>query len=145
MITSQLLDEVLRCVGNIGYEATLEGVRKLQSQTITFSDERVNKVVMLVCEEINISTHEIVYGSGRKNERKFAIGLCAYLLHSEEFFDIPMNDVADFLGKEAQLLYKHSKIVQRLRPNNTVDKKYLEIKTSVEQRLIPFIQKTNKV
>lgn len=135
MSNSNLIDELFRTVEAIGVDNTLKTLRQAQFQEVKFDDKRVEAVVTLVSKKTSVPAYEILFGVGRKNERKYAIGFCAFYLHSPSFFNIDMEIVTDFLKKDQNLLYKYSKLVQKLNPNHTNDKKFFDWKRELDSEV----------
>ncbi len=129
LLSSSLMDETFRCVEAIGYDKTVDALKKAQHQEIKFEDKRVEKVVEAVAKKMGVAVHEILYGNGRKNERKYAIGFCSHYLHSPEFFNIDMPLVAQFLNREnPTVCYLYAKHITKLNPNHVSDKHFYEMK-----------------
>jgi hypothetical protein len=139
-----VLDEAFRCVEAIGYENTVEILKKAQSREIKFENKIAEKVITLVAEKTGISVYEILHGNGRKNERKYAIGFCALYLHSPEYFNIDIPEVAALLLKDESSCYRYSKMVTRIKPICTSDKKFLEIKIELDTELAAHAKKMKK-
>lgn len=142
--SATLLDAAFRCVDAIGYEKTLDVLNQAQFQEIKFDNKIVEKVVTLVAKKTGVTVYEILFGSGRKNERKYAIGFCAYYLHSSEFFNIEMVEVGALLMRIENSCYKYAKMVTRLKPGYVSDKKFLEIKKELDVELAKESSKSKK-
>jgi hypothetical protein len=125
---SQLTDELCLVVEAIGSDAAMAGLKKLRFQDIKFEDDRVKHVVELVSKEMGIPVFEILFGNGRKNDRKVAIGFCTYYLHSPEFYNMDMELVKDHLNKGIIICYKYAKMITRLNPKIVADRSFHEHK-----------------
>lgn len=139
-----LLDELFKCIDKIGYSKTLDSLQKAQFEKIKFSDKRAEFVVKLVAEKTKVPPFEIMYGLGRKNDRRVAIGLCAYYLHYPEWFNIDIELVTQFLNKSPVLCYKYSRQVCKLNPAHSSDKKYIQIKDDCDKEIRKEIKKFKK-
>ena len=137
---STVIDAAYHCVSKIGEAKTLELLQGAQFN-VDISDERVLKVLDSVSEITNIPIHEILFGSGRKNERKYAIGFCAHYLHSPEYYNMDMEQVKDFLCKnDVVICYKYAKLIGKISPTHISDKQMHEWKKQLDTKL--FIKKT---
>jgi uncharacterized membrane protein YkgB len=85
-----------------------------------------------------------MYGLGRKNERRIAIGLCAYYLHYAEWFNVEIEKVTEFLNKSVVLCYKYSRQVCKLNPAHSSDQKYIKIKEDCDREVKKEIKKVKK-
>lgn len=144
MSNSKLLDEVFLAVEAIGIDKTIEALKRVQFQEVVIDDKRVKTVLDIISEKLNVPIYEILYGNGRKNERKMAIGFCAYYLHSSEFYGIDMSVVKDHLKRDLITCYQHSKLITKLKPSLVSDKHFFDIKMFVDDYLTKKIVKEHK-
>lgn len=137
---SLLLDEMFLCVDSIGYEATLKLLQNAQRQNISFNDERVNAVVSVVCKEFSIQPYELFYGRGRHEFRNIAFGFCIYYLHSENFFQIHMKDIARMMRKQITNCYVLVRRVKNLNEKHKSDSDLIVIKNRLDINIKPHLE-----
>ena len=75
---SSLIDVLFSTVEKIGVDSTKKLLLSAQEEPIKFEDKTVEKVVTTVAEQFRLPLHEIIYGVGRSNNRKYAIGFCVF-------------------------------------------------------------------
>lgn len=130
----RLLDLLFLCSKEIGILKTrkvLQGEIK-KNQSLTNSDALF--IVSAISEELNISEQEIYNGTGRKNDRRYAIGFCAYYLHYVYHYD--MQEVQFMLRQKNEwVIYKYSLVIKELNPKHTSDQRYIDIKKSLDIRM----------
>lgn len=96
------------------------------SGTVEFDNPDVQKIVLTISDKMCIAAYEIIYGNGRKNERKIAIGFCGYYLM--KIHDFTLEESAEYLKKDVSNLHKCIKVVSNLNPRHLSDKKYCELR-----------------
>lgn len=129
-----LFNQLLRTVEAIGNKKTFDILKEAELQEITFDNCDVMLVVTKVAAAFGIPVHEIIYGSGRKNERKYAIGFFAYYLHYHYNYNM-QRDIQYFLKKDLTLCHKYLKLISKLNSSHVQDRKYLEIKDQLDEIL----------
>lgn len=133
-----LIDQLFRTVEEIGIPNTMSILKNAQFDKIEFDDSKVEKVVRRVAEHFNIPIYEIIFGNGRLNDRKYAIGFSAYYLR--HCHDYSMEEVSQLLKKEVTLCHKYCKLILQLNDKFRSDEKYKEIK----KKLDPLFPKSKK-
>jgi hypothetical protein len=141
---SHVLDEAVRTVEKIGYDKTIELLQKAQQGEVSFEDKKVEKVIELVAKSVNISAYEILNGNGRKNERKYAIGFCAYYLHHAQFFSMDMDLVKDHLQKDITTCYTYSNLIKKLNPNHFSTKLFYSMKVELDTLFAELLKQHKK-
>jgi hypothetical protein len=131
--TGNLFQQLLLTVEAIGVEETDRILKEAQYQEISFDHSDVAQVVVTIAQKFTIPVHEIIYGNGRKNDRKIAIGFCCHYLH--EVYKMDMMEVKDHLKKDVTLCWKYAKLIPKLSPRHPSDRIYLEYKTEFDQKL----------
>lgn len=139
--SSALIDELFKCVEAIGCEETFILLQKGQHPNTDFSNEKIKTVVEAVAKKLNISVNEIMYGNGRKNERKMAIGFCCYYLNNKNFLGMDMNYVAEQLNKNYVVCYDSAKKIKDLNSAHVSDKRFVEIKEELDKLIAKSIKK----
>jgi len=133
---ANLLSQLFQTVEAVGIDKTVEVLKSAQYQEIKFADPDVEFVVTQVAIHFDIPSHEIVYGNGRKNDRKLAIGFCAHYLQT--VYARNMDEVKDHIKKDLSLCWKYAKLITKLSPRHHTDRKYLEIKDKLD---VIFVKK----
>lgn len=136
--SSSLIDLLFKTVEEVGVTHTMEILNKARYEKLEFENETVRIVVETVAKKFRIPTYEIIYGSGRLNDRAYAIGFTAYYLRHHFSFD--MDEVSIHLKKNPVLCHKYSKLISSLNDNFKSDLKYKNIKKELD----PHFVKTKK-
>lgn len=126
-----VFNQLLRTVEAIGNERTFEILKEAEFQEIKFDNDDAEFVTTKVATAFGIPLHEIIYGFGRKNERKYAIGFCAYYLHYNFGYNME-KDIQYLLKKDLTLCHKYCKLITKLNPRHVHDKKYMDIKDQLD-------------
>lgn len=126
----KLIGSVLRAINIVGVAATKKHVEKLFVENIRFDDIRVERVVCAVATEFNITTYEVIFGTQRSNERRLAVGFCAYYLINSFGYDVKV--VKDKLKKEKTVIYRMVGMVKKLNSKHAALQKYYEIKIKLD-------------
>lgn len=137
--TSALIDELFKCVEAIGYEETYILLQKGQHPDTEFSEPKVKFIVESVSKKMGVSVNEIMYGNGRKNERKMAIGFCCYYLR--ELAGMDMAVIAGMLNKNYVVCYDSAKKVKGLNKDHSSDKNFVEIKEELDKIISKYLKK----
>jgi hypothetical protein len=128
---SSLIDQLFKTVETIGYENTDRLLKSAQFEEIKFLDPIIENVVVNVAKEFNIPAYEIVYGNGRANDRKIAIGFCAHYLKT--VFKYERDVIADHIKTHTSLVSRYAGLIQKLNRFHQSDKKYLAIKETLDK------------
>lgn len=131
--SSSLIDQLFRTVETIGIERTDQILQEAQFKGIVYTNKDVEFVVKTIAKGFQIPEHEIYFGIGRKNDRKWAIGFCVHYL--TVVFEYETDDVADFINKEFSLCHKYSKLVDEINPKHYVEARYAELKTRFDLQI----------
>lgn len=129
-----VFNQLLRTVEAIGNERTFELLKDAEFQEVVIDNEDAKFVIENVGDAFDIPISEIIYGYGRKNERKYAIGFCAFYLHYGYGYNME-KDIQYFLKKDLTLCHKYSKLITKLNPKHVHDRKYIEIKDRLDDIL----------
>lgn len=128
-----LINAVNQSVKVIGIDKTISNVNAgLRKENMVEYPlyQTFQKVLLEVAGAFGISGDEILHGKGRKNERYYAVGFCAYYLHWIYKFD--MEAVAILLEKEISICYKSSYAIKNLNQNHPADDRYKKTKLSLD-------------
>lgn len=127
---TSLIDKVFLAVEKVGMCKVDEALSALIAPSVSFDDERVQEILTVISEKMDIPIHEIIYGVGRKNERKMAIGFGSHYL--ESILKIPPDEITKYLNKHISICYRYSKKVRQLNPSHLADQKFCEIKQELD-------------
>lgn len=83
-------------------------------------------VLQIVAQTFQIPVDEIRSGVTRKNERRDAIGFCAYLLNKE--FGYSVEQIGWMLNRSPWIVYKYAGLVKKLKADRAADRKYINWK-----------------
>jgi hypothetical protein len=134
--SSSLIDQLFRTVETIGVEQTEKILQEAQFRGIVFANKHVEFVVKTVAKGFEIPVHEIYYGNGRKNDRKWAIGFCVHYLSLE--FKYSTEEIAEFINKDFSSCHKYGNLIKTINPKNMAETKFYELKQQFDIQ----IQKT---
>lgn len=104
------LEEIFLSVDRIGLKRTAACLVRERYAHSLQEHEDACWVRDVMTRSFKISEEEILYGVGRKNDRKFAVGLCVYYLHYVKSH--AMLDVAMMLSKTTWICYKFVKEIE---------------------------------
>lgn len=140
---ARLLETVFNGIEEIGFDGTI----KCLSRAVKISRSKKNPdavfVVNLVAENLKITPKEIYAGIGRKNNRIYAIGFCAYYLYYICRHD--MESIQYMLDKEELwVLYKYSSLIRGLDPKNPNDIPFFELKKVMDPVVRDYYKKNAK-
>jgi hypothetical protein len=113
-----------------GEEGTCEYLKKGLTPEIKFDDPIVENIIRTVCGKFCISVDELIYGTGRKNDRKMAIGFCTYYLHESQ--KLVIVEIASLLKKEESICRKAMRNMSNLNPKHVTDQHYLHYKKELD-------------
>lgn len=128
------LRRLLNTVDTIGLKRTEEILCLASKPDIAFSNKHVEYVVQVIADEFQMEIGEIIYGSGRKNERRLAVGFCCFYLY--HVFHVHVNDIASQLKKVPALVYRYKNEIVTLKPKHVADAKYCAIKEKFDNIFI---------
>jgi hypothetical protein len=140
---ARLIEVGLKAVDKLGIDHTVKTllgeIKKYQS----LHNSDAFFIVSAVSEVLDIPEDEIFYGTGRKNERRYAVGFCAYFLHYVYKYD--MEEVRYMLRKDNEwTLYKYSALIEKLNPQHNSDKQFIAIKELLQSRVQDHIKRNKK-
>ncbi len=134
--TDLLMHNLFALVEVVGVDATNKILETQLSRK--HSDNPTAKFVLdEVSKELNLAVTEILYGSGRKNDRYFALGFCCHYLHDHYEYD--MEKVEIFVGQTISVCYKTYKLIKNLTPGNPRDDEYLIKRTKLDSVILPDV------
>lgn len=131
--SSSLIDQLFRTVETLGVERTDTILKEAQFQGIVFPNKDVEFVITTVASAFEIPVHEIYYGAGRKNDRKWAIGFCIHYLNTQ--YDYSLEQIAHFINKDVSSCHKYGKMICSINAKNFAEKRYMELKELFDIRL----------
>jgi hypothetical protein len=103
----------------------------------SYADNIHSKFVLeIISQSLKITIKEIMYGTGRKNARAYAIGFACYYLHY--VFKYDMDEVKYMVNKNVWVCYKYSDKIKQLNPNHTSDRKYLDYRNELDKQVQQF-------
>lgn len=118
---SLVLKEVDKTIKTIGVDRFIEILVYSRKNPIILSESQLiyaDKIIQYVCEEFQITVEEL-YSAQRKNNRRNAIGLCAYLF--EKYAKIDNANSAYILKKPDDTVSVYKKEINTLNPRHPFD------------------------
>lgn len=114
-----------------GSNGTLKILNEKYESDFGIKDEYILNVLTLVCNEMSMSLHDLLYEKHKKGDNKYAIGFCVYYLHQNySYGELKKNGV--FIHKDTSLLSKYKSIIDNLNRNYKSDKLYVELKDRLD-------------
>lgn len=113
-----------------GEEGTCKILKAALTPEIKFDDQIVENIVRTICSKFSITVEELIYGTGRKNDRKMAIGFCTYYLHESQ--KLVVVEIADILKKEESICRKAMRNMQQLNVKHVFDQHYIHFKNELD-------------
>lgn len=140
MQSNILWEKFLRLIELRGIEGSLKYINQGLIPDIEFDNPVVENVIRTICGKFTLSIEELIYGNGRKNDRKLAIGFCTYYLIN--CCKLSLGDIMDILKKEESICRKSMKNVERLNAKHSSDKPYLHYKNELD---VIFLKEKSKL
>ena len=132
---THLLADLIVAVDSVGIKKTADHLHKLTlekiEEKIEFHNADTECVVMKVSDVSKVAAKEIMNGSGRANNRRIAIGLCAYYLHYS--FGHQMRDVQKFIKTDRFNCYRYSKEIIDLDQRHAAHREYIAWKSELDK------------
>ncbi len=129
-----ILDKLFKAIDSIGLKRTEQVLNAACCEEILVDNEDVQHVVTIISDKFNIPIGELINGSGRKNERRFAIGFCSYYLN--EIYKMDYMDIAIYLKKHLTIVQKYTLEIKKLNPKHISDQKYCHMKMVLDPLFI---------
>lgn len=131
---ARLIEVFLLSIDKIGIQKTNKALKGEIKKNQSLNNSDATFIVSAVAAIMKITEEEIYGGTGRKNERVYAIGFCAYYLHYVYEYD--MEEVQYMLRQKNEwVIYKYSLLIKELNPEHSSDKPFIQIKTLLDQRV----------
>ena len=124
----------IEAIDTIGAEPVATALKAAMSGDVCFDNPLVELVVTTVARKTEIPVCEIINGSGRRNDRRFAIGFCAFYL--KDIYHFTPEQIETYLKKDISICSKYAKAVRTLSPKLITDKKYIEYKEYLDKVLV---------
>lgn len=132
---SVVLKEVGKTIKTIGVDRLMEILAYTRQNPIVFTEDQLlyaKKIMETVCEEFKITVDEL-YSLQRKNNRRNAIGICAYFF--EKYAKIDNANSAYILKKPDTSISIYKKEMNSLNPKHPFDKGIIEKIAKIELKL----------
>jgi len=117
-------DLFLLSVQEVGLKDTATVLRHNLDKNAWRSHPDAIFVLQMVAQTFQIPVEEIRSGVTRKNDRRDAIGFCAFILHDR--LGHPIEQTAWMLNRSAWICYKYAMLITKLNPEKPADRKYLK-------------------
>lgn len=128
---TDLINQLFRTVEVLGLEKTHTVLVEAMTEKVVFTDKKVEYVVTTICGHFNVPVAEVIYGNGRKNDRKYVIAFCSYYLF--EIYKYDIEAVSANLKKDVTLCHKYKKMIRTLNDHHVSDRKYLNFKKELDK------------
>lgn len=132
---SDVLSELSSTIQIIGTEKTME-LLKISRENNSNLDENVKQqshgIIRIVCDEFNIATDDF-YSRMRKNNRRYAIGVTAFIL--KERLSLDLADISFLIKKPNNLVSLYLAEVNELNPKLKSDIFIIERIENINKKL----------
>jgi chromosomal replication initiation ATPase DnaA len=132
---SDVLSELSSTIQIIGAEKTME-LLKISRENISILDENIKQqshgIIRIVCDEFNIATDDF-YSRMRKNNRRYAIGITAFIL--KERLNLDLADISFLIKKPNNLVSLYLAEVNELNPKLKSDIFIIERIENINKKL----------
>lgn len=132
---SDVLSELSSTIQVIGAEKTME-LLKISRENNSILDENIKQqshgIIRIVCDEFNIATDDF-YSRMRKNNRRYAIGITAFIL--KERLSLDLADISFLIKKPNNLVSLYLAEVNELNPKLKSDIFIIERIENINKKL----------
>jgi len=132
---SDVLSELSSTIQIIGTEKTME-LLKISRENISVLDENIkqqsHEIIRIVCNEFNIETNDF-YSRMRKNNRRYAIGITAFIL--KQRLSLDLADISYLIKKPNNLVSLYLAEVNELNPKLKSDIFIIERIENINKKL----------
>jgi chromosomal replication initiation ATPase DnaA len=132
---SDVLSELSSTIQVIGAEKTME-LLKISRENTSILDENIKQqshgIIRIVCDEFNIATDDF-YSRMRKNNRRYAIGITAFIL--KERLNLDLADISFLIKKPNNLVSLYLAEVTELNPKLKSDIFIIERIENINKKL----------
>jgi chromosomal replication initiation ATPase DnaA len=132
---SDVLSELSSTIQVIGAEKTME-LLKISRENNSILDENIKQqshgIIRIVCDEFNIATDDF-YSRMRKNNRRYAIGITAFIL--KERLNLDLADISFLIKKPNNLVSLYLAEVTELNPKLKSDIFIIERIENINKKL----------
>lgn len=132
---SVVLKEVGKTIETVGIERTMAVLAHIRKNPVVLTEQQfqsAKNIIEIVCDEFKITVNEL-YSAQRKNNRRNAIGICAYLF--EKYIKIDNANSAYILKKPDDCISTYKKEMTCLNEKHPVDKTIIEKIARIELKL----------
>jgi len=131
--TIEVFEEVIKSIKSKGLKKTLQIVRVNPSDGIQLTDPFSINILQVVSDEFNVLLEDMVNSRYIRGDYKYAIGFSVYYLYDK----ISLGEIHKniFRNKTKTLLSKYRQMILDLDKNERLNKKYIDIKHKLDQKL----------
>lgn len=130
-VSFEVFQVFLKILKKNGVSETLKILNEKYDNDFGIKNKYILNVLNLVCNEMSISLHDLLYEKHQKGDNKYAIGFCVFYLHKNySYGELKKNGV--FIHKHTSLLSKYKSIIENLNRNYKSDKQYIELKDKLD-------------
>lgn len=132
---TNIFKELNKTIEAIGTERLIEILQYSRKSVLHLTDEQIVKaelIIKLVCEEFEITFEEFI-SSNRKNNRRYAIGICALFFQNN--IGIDNCDIAYILKKPQSITSTYKNDVLLLKESHPSDFKILQKIENIKNKL----------
>lgn len=133
--TATIFNEINKTISVVGEQRFLEILRESRRISSILTPEQIitaNEIIKTICGEFEISIDDF-FSSIRKNNRRYAIGVCAIFL--QNILGIDNIEVAHILKKPASVTSTYRSDVLHLKNEHPQDHKILQKIENIKSKL----------
>jgi hypothetical protein len=132
---TDVFKELNKTIEVIGTDKLIEILKYSRRNIVNLTEEQVSQaelIIKLVCDEFEITLDEFL-SSKRKNNRRYAIGICALFFQNN--IGIDNCDISYILKKPQSITSSYKNDILLLKENHPVDSKILEKIQNIKNKL----------
>jgi hypothetical protein len=132
---NNVFKELNKTIEVIGAERLIEILQYSRKSVSSLTQEQVEKadlIIKLVCEEFDITLQEFL-SANRKNNRRYAIGICSLFFQNN--IGIDNCDIAYILKKPQSVTSTYKNDILLLKENHPIDSKILQKIENIKNKL----------
>lgn len=133
--TTTLLTEINKTIQVLGIDKLVDILKHIRKKSVEITQEQVDQseiIIKLVCEEFDITIDEF-YSHKRLKDRRYAVGVCAFLLQNKVGLD--NSDISFLLRKPADMISIYKNSINYLNDRRPDDYKILKRITNINNKL----------
>lgn len=134
-IISNVFQEVNKTIAIVGFQKVIQILKNSRRTHLDITEEQIkksNEIITIVCDEYGIDYLDF-FSNKRKNDRRKAIGTCAYFIENK--LGIDNCNISYLLKKSEGSISTFKKEIIQLNENHPSDLKFIEKINNIKIKL----------